>query len=69
MRMQRYKKTIINHLLFTKYQGKEYLFAVNGQTGKAVGDVPASGSRALAFFLICFAILTGVFYLLGWMFF
>ena len=57
------------YLLFTKYQGKEYLFAVNGQTGKAVGDVPASGSRALAFFLICFAILTGVFYLLGWMFF
>ena len=53
------------YMLFTKYNGKEYLFAVNGQTGKAVGDVPASGSRAALFFLICFLILTGIFYVIG----
>ena len=57
------------YLLFTQYKGKEYLFAVNGQTGKAVGDVPASGSRMLTFFLICFGILTGIFYVIGWLFF
>ena len=57
------------YLLFTKYNGKDYLFAVNGQTGKAVGDVPASGARALLFFLICFVILTGILYLVVLWFF
>lgn len=57
------------YLLFTKYNGKDYLFAVNGQTGKAVGDVPAAGSRALLFFLICFAVLTGILYAAGVLFF
>ncbi|MBR2560753.1 MAG: hypothetical protein IKE31_01235 [Eubacterium sp.] len=57
------------YLLFTKYNGQDYLFAVNGQTGKAVGDVPASSGKMAAFFLICFAILTAVFCLLGHLFF
>ena len=57
------------YLLFTKYNGQDYLFAVNGQTGKAVGDVPASAGKMAAFFLICFAVLTAVFYLIGHLFF
>ena len=28
-------------LLTTKWRGKQYLFAMNGQTGKFVGDLPA----------------------------
>ena len=56
------------YLLFTRYKGKEYLFAVNGQTGKAVGDVPASVGRAMVFFLICFAILTVILYVIGRLF-
>jgi hypothetical protein len=28
------------YLLSTKYGGKDYLFAMNGQTGKFVGDLP-----------------------------
>ena len=57
------------YLLFTKYNGKDYLFAVNGQTGKAVGEVPVSSGKMLGFFLICFAVLTVILYLVGWMFF
>ncbi len=57
------------YLLYTKYQGKDYLFAVNGQTGKAIGDVPTSGLKAFRFFLICAAILTPILYLAAMWFF
>ena len=33
-----------------KYKGKSYLFAMNGQTGKAVGNLPYSFGRAAAWF-------------------
>lgn len=32
-------------MLSTKWQGKDYLFAMNGQTGKLVGDLPMSWGR------------------------
>lgn len=47
------------YLLFTKYRGKDYLYAVNGQTGKAVGDVPADKGRAAFFALLTFAVSFG----------
>ena len=34
-----------------KWEGETYLFAVNGQTGRTAGKLPASGAKALAFFL------------------
>ena len=37
-------------LLNTKYNDKNYLFAMNGQTGKMVGDLPSSPKRRLAWF-------------------
>ena len=37
-------------MLNTKYKGKDYLFAVNGQTGKAVGELPMSWGRFWAWF-------------------
>ena len=37
-------------LLNTKYDNKNYLFAMNGQTGKLIGDLPVSKGRALAWF-------------------
>ena len=37
-------------LLATKYNGKNYLFAMNGQTGKLIGDLPVSRGKALAWF-------------------
>ena len=32
-------------MLNTKWQGKDYLFAINGQTGKLVGDLPMSWGK------------------------
>lgn len=37
------------YLLINKYRDKEYIFMVNGQTGKVVGDVPVSTVKQLAF--------------------
>ena len=38
-------------LLNTKWNGKNYLFAVNGQNGKFVGDLPCDNRKALTEFL------------------
>lgn len=43
--------------LHTKWQGKDYLFMMNGQTGKMVGDLPVSQGKYWG----TFAALTGVF--------
>ena len=32
-------------MLSTRYGGKNYLFAMNGQTGKMVGDLPSDNKR------------------------
>lgn len=37
-------------MLSTKWQGKNYLFAMNGQTGKLIGDLPISKGKLLAWF-------------------
>lgn len=37
-------------LLNTKWKDRNYLFAVNGQTGKIVGELPISWKRALSWF-------------------
>ena len=37
-------------MLNTKWEGKDYLFAMNGQTGKLVGDLPTSWGRFFAWF-------------------
>ncbi len=37
-------------MLSTRWNGKNYLFAMNGQTGKLIGDLPVSSGRAFAWF-------------------
>lgn len=37
-------------LLSTRYNNKNYLFAMNGQTGKLIGDLPVSKGRFMAWF-------------------
>ncbi len=37
-------------MLRTKWKGKDYLFAMNGQTGKLVGDLPVSAAKFAAWF-------------------
>lgn len=37
-------------LLYSQYQGKNYTFAMNGQTGKMVGDIPIDNAKRLRYF-------------------
>ena len=46
-------------LLNTSWNGQKYTFAMNGQSGKFVGDLPADKGKAAAFFAAA-AIVTGV---------
>ena len=43
-------------MLNSRYQGKDYLFAMNGQTGKIVGELPVSSGQTAKWFGIIFAI-------------
>jgi hypothetical protein len=43
-------------MLISKYDGKDYLFAMNGQTGKIVGELPVSSKQAAKWFGIIFCI-------------
>ena len=43
-------------MLISKYDGKDYLFAMNGQTGKIVGELPTSGKQAAKWFGIIFGV-------------
>ena len=51
-------------ILNTTWQGKKFTFAMNGQTGKFVGDLPMDKSRFFAFLGGTFAGVTAVVFLL-----
>lgn len=57
------------YLMMSKYKDKDYLFAINGQTGKAVGDVPVSTGKAALFCGACFTVLFTIFSVIGMMLF
>lgn len=40
-----------------KYEGKMHTFAMNGQTGKMIGDIPYSKKKAFLFALILFVVI------------
>lgn len=46
--------------LHTKWQGKDYLFMMNGQTGKMVGDLPVSKAKFWGMFAGLSAVLSGL---------
>lgn len=43
-------------MLHTSWRGKGFLFAMNGQTGKLVGDLPVSAVKVIAWFAGVFAV-------------
>ena len=47
-------------MLHTKWQGKDYLFAMNGQTGKLVGDLPTDMGKFWAIFAAVAAPVTAI---------
>lgn len=53
-------------MLNIKYQEKTYTFAMNGQTGKMIGDIPYSKTKAIIFFGIIFAITFLIVALITW---
>ncbi len=55
------------YLLSSTYKGKPYTFAMNGQTGKFVGDLPVDTTKKNRTFLLTFAIATAVFTLLSYL--
>lgn len=52
-------------MLTTKWNGKNYMFMMNGQTGKMVGDLPMSWGKFWGFFFGLTAILTFIFAAIG----
>ncbi len=55
-------------MLATKYQGKIYQFAINGQSGKVVGELPADNAAFLKSTLILFVIFFVIFSIVAyWM--
>ena len=65
------KNNEVNYILLpvfmvnTKFHDKQYTFAMNGQTGKIVGDLPISPLRtilwSLGIYLVCFLIMLGLY--------
>ena len=55
-------------LLNTTWKGKKYTFAMNGQTGKMVGDLPVDNSAFWRFAAITGVVIAAVLYGLSWMF-
>lgn len=47
-----------------KYKDKMYTFAMNGQTGKMIGDIPYSTGKACIYFIVLFLIIFAVFALI-----
>ena len=52
-------------LLSTNYKGKPYRFAMNGQTGRFVGDLPVDWGKFFLWWAGLFATISGLTYLLG----
>ncbi len=52
-------------VLHTRWGGKDFLFTINGQTGRPVGDLPVSKGRYLAMLLGTGAVFAGIFLLTG----
>ena len=48
------------YMLTTKYKGEDYLFAMNGQTGKLIGNLPVSKKKFWAHFAAITAAVTAV---------
>lgn len=55
-------------ILTTHYQGKDYTFAMNGQTGKMVGDLPVDMGAYWRWFASVAVIGTAIAYILGLVF-
>ena len=56
------------YVLNTSWQGKNYLFAMNGQTGKFVGNLPFSMAQAVKYFVPIAAITSLISFIIYYVF-
>ena len=54
-------------ILASKWNGKNYTFAMNGQTGKMTGDIPTDNKAVLAASAIAGAAIGAVLYGILWL--
>lgn len=52
-------------MLTYRYKGKEYMFAINGQTGKLVGNRPVSAGKCVGWYFGMLAVFTFILSVLG----
>ncbi len=55
------------YLLNVSYNGKNYRFAINGQTGKVVGELPISKVKKWLYTLLFFSLSMGVYTAIAWL--
>lgn len=56
-------------ILNTTWNGEKYLFAMNGQTGKFVGDLPADKGKLLRYRILFFIIIAAIVFLIAFFLF
>ena len=54
-------------LMYTRYKDKDYMFAMNGQTGEIDGNMPTSVPRFLGYLGLTFLMVLGIFLLNAWL--
>ncbi len=47
-------------MLNYRYMGKDYMFTMNGQTGKIIGEIPVSKGKVAAYFVLITALIFGL---------
>ena len=52
------------YLFSCSYEGQDYRYAMNGQTGKIIGDLPVSKSKSRKYFWLTFAITFAIAFLI-----
>lgn len=55
------------YLLNVSYKGKNYRFAVNGQTGKVVGELPISKIKKYFYLLLSFTVAFSIYTAIAWL--
>ena len=54
-------------MLNIKYKDKIYTFAMNGQTGKLIGDIPIDWKKAILYFIIITLVSFGILFLIAFL--
>ena len=52
------------YILNTTYKGEKFTFAMNGQTGKMVGDLPVDKGAYAKYFGIIFIVVSAIAYII-----